>query len=407
MLFGRSCLAIAAAIAAAGAAFAGVALPTPTGTPYVPPTPPGLFTVAGHVAAGPGCAGDLAGATVSISPAVAPAARTGTDGRFAFADLTYGHYILSVAPNCPLIPCYPDRDVFVDASGDVALDLCRDDCPADLRLSIRQGAPGALVDASGRCDAARGNAVTIWFDDQPLAEATADASGVYRATVTVPLDAPPDAGHLLRATLGEREIASAEFMTAYGPAPCVGDCNRDGVVTIDELLRGIRIALGLADASLCWSIDASLDGSVSIEELIAAVQRALTGCRLPDLAPLEIAFSRCLRPTCYDMAQETRFMQVCVANQGASDSPGFVVVEQTGGGTGFAPPLPAGTQECIEMPLVPAPEIAVDPGNDVVEEDESNNTLATVLAVPTSCEATPLPCTPTPPPTLTQTPTPT
>ena len=59
---------------------------------------------------------------------------------------------------------------------------------------------------------------------------------------------------------------------------CVGDCNGDGMVAINELITGVNIALGSAPVSSCPAIDANGDGEVTINELIAAVNNALGGC---------------------------------------------------------------------------------------------------------------------------------
>lgn len=61
---------------------------------------------------------------------------------------------------------------------------------------------------------------------------------------------------------------------------CVGDCNSDGTVAINELIAGVNLALGTAPLSQCPSFDADGNGSVGINELIAAVNAALNGCRL-------------------------------------------------------------------------------------------------------------------------------
>ncbi len=37
-------------------------------------------------------------------------------------------------------------------------------------------------------------------------------------------------------------------------AACVGDCNADGAVTVDELLLGVNIALGSAAATACAAL---------------------------------------------------------------------------------------------------------------------------------------------------------
>lgn len=61
-------------------------------------------------------------------------------------------------------------------------------------------------------------------------------------------------------------------------AACRGDCNSDGMVTINELITGVNIALGNTALEQCPSFDGDGDGSVAINELIAAVNNALNGC---------------------------------------------------------------------------------------------------------------------------------
>jgi Ca2+-binding EF-hand superfamily protein len=60
--------------------------------------------------------------------------------------------------------------------------------------------------------------------------------------------------------------------------PCIGDCNDDGQLNINELIRGVNIALGNADLATCPSFDRDGNGRVAINELIAAVTAALFGC---------------------------------------------------------------------------------------------------------------------------------
>ncbi|GIW45916.1 MAG: hypothetical protein KatS3mg077_3198 [Candidatus Binatia bacterium] len=59
---------------------------------------------------------------------------------------------------------------------------------------------------------------------------------------------------------------------------CLGDCNRDGEVTVDEILRGVNIALGNASLETCQPFDRDGDGGVSVDEIVAAVGLLLTGC---------------------------------------------------------------------------------------------------------------------------------
>jgi len=65
--------------------------------------------------------------------------------------------------------------------------------------------------------------------------------------------------------------------TGGGPA-CVGDCNGNGMVFIDELVTAVNIALGAADVSDCLAVDRNGNGKVSIDELVLAVNAALNGC---------------------------------------------------------------------------------------------------------------------------------
>jgi hypothetical protein len=61
---------------------------------------------------------------------------------------------------------------------------------------------------------------------------------------------------------------------------CVGDCNGDARVSIDELVRGVNISLEAAALELCPAIDNSLDGSASVNEVVLSVNRALRGCHM-------------------------------------------------------------------------------------------------------------------------------
>lgn len=59
---------------------------------------------------------------------------------------------------------------------------------------------------------------------------------------------------------------------------CAGDCNGDGTVSIAELVRAVRVALGEIPRNRCLAIDLNRDDFIAIAELISGVQRALFGC---------------------------------------------------------------------------------------------------------------------------------
>ena len=57
---------------------------------------------------------------------------------------------------------------------------------------------------------------------------------------------------------------------------CVGDCDGSKTVTIDELVKGVNIALGEAALTECDAFDTE---SVTVDKLVRAVGNALTGCQ--------------------------------------------------------------------------------------------------------------------------------
>ncbi|MFQ5667609.1 MAG: hypothetical protein ACE5I7_14450 [Candidatus Binatia bacterium] len=63
-----------------------------------------------------------------------------------------------------------------------------------------------------------------------------------------------------------------------GAVACAGDCDTSNSVTVDELVRGVRIALGSLALADCASFDANADGQVTVDELLQAVNAALVGC---------------------------------------------------------------------------------------------------------------------------------
>ncbi len=49
-------------------------------------------------------------------------------------------------------------------------------------------------------------------------------------------------------------------------------------MTIDEIVTMVNIALGSVDVSMCLAGDANSDGTITVEEIIQAVNKALLGC---------------------------------------------------------------------------------------------------------------------------------
>jgi len=78
-------------------------------------------------------------------------------------------------------------------------------------------------------------------------------------------------------------IAAAVVWLGFLPArsaraiPCVGDCDGDGTVSINELVMMVSMALGTVDMSACHS-DPNGDGMISVNELVSSTLSALDGC---------------------------------------------------------------------------------------------------------------------------------
>jgi len=87
---------------------------------------------------------------------------------------------------------------------------------------------------------------------------------------------------VIRAARGRLEIwlFAAALARLAAPTPalagvaCVGDCDGDGRVAIEELITGVNIALGNLDLSVCPAF--APDASIAI--LVRAVNNALDGC---------------------------------------------------------------------------------------------------------------------------------
>lgn len=60
--------------------------------------------------------------------------------------------------------------------------------------------------------------------------------------------------------------------------PCVGDCNDDQGVMVNELVTGVNIALDRAALSTCMTFDGNASLHVEVNELVTGVNNLLRGC---------------------------------------------------------------------------------------------------------------------------------
>jgi len=65
---------------------------------------------------------------------------------------------------------------------------------------------------------------------------------------------------------------------------CAGDCDRDGVVSIDELTVGVGQALG-SDVRACDAFDTNSNGQSEIDEVVRGVINAIRGCPAQAASP--------------------------------------------------------------------------------------------------------------------------
>jgi hypothetical protein len=93
-----------------------------------------------------------------------------------------------------------------------------------------------------------------------------------------PTPTPTAEGPTPTSTASPTATATATATPTTGREACLGDCNGDGEVTVNEIILGVNIALELASLDSCPNFDADGDGGVAVNEVIGAVNNALNGC---------------------------------------------------------------------------------------------------------------------------------
>lgn len=113
------------------------------------------------------------------------------------------------------------------------------------------------------------------FGDENLSGATTETPTPEPAA-TPTATSPPTATVTPSATMPP--TATATLAATPAPLDCPGDCNHDEMVTIDEIVLAVGIALGLQGPGDCPAADLDLDGEIRIAEIVTAVNQALYGC---------------------------------------------------------------------------------------------------------------------------------
>ena len=81
----------------------------------------------------------------------------------------------------------------------------------------------------------------------------------------------------MRRTLACLAVVVALATAARPARACPGDCDGDGAVTVDELIRGVGLALD-QDTGRCSTFDQNGDEQVTVDEVTAGVVTALSSC---------------------------------------------------------------------------------------------------------------------------------
>jgi hypothetical protein len=107
--------------------------------------------------------------------------------------------------------------------------------------------------------------------------ATATAANLHRAH-------PGDNSRIVQLTVSDSVFQRLFQLTNSDVADlrritlgCIGDCDRDGNVTVDEIIGMVNTALD-PQVPVCSRGDLNRDGKVTIEEILTAVVNVLQGC---------------------------------------------------------------------------------------------------------------------------------
>ncbi len=119
----------------------------------------------------------------------------------------------------------------------------------------------------------------VIIDTNSPTEPISDSTALYSCTFTISAVASDSTvlkcANAIVAVYGNR---AAPTPTVVASPVCVGDCNLDHQVLIDELVRSVAIALDRLEANVCPAIDCHGTGNVTVDCLIRAVNAALSGC---------------------------------------------------------------------------------------------------------------------------------
>ena len=148
-------------------------------------------------------------------------------------------------------------------------------------LYVRAGSPAAAGNSD--CADTRDSAFGVCDITAPIVgtwhvlASRVAGNGEVQMTATIFYD--PDAPTATASTTATNTPTPTRTPRPTGPVEhCVGDCDADETIRVDELIRGVEMALGLLAPNDCSAFDSDGDGIVRIDDLVRAVDAAMRGC---------------------------------------------------------------------------------------------------------------------------------
>lgn len=97
---------------------------------------------------------------------------------------------------------------------------------------------------------------------------------------------PTGATRIAAMNIAGTAFSNAPDYSAWRLPACVGDCDRNGFVTVDELVTGVNIATGTASVRSCVAFDPTANDVTTVDELVGGLSMALRGCEVSEPGPL-------------------------------------------------------------------------------------------------------------------------
>ena len=180
---------------------------------------------------------------------------------------------------------------------------------------------------------------------------------------------------------GRYSAPSNAAVVTVAEAACPGDCNNDGEVTIEEIIRGVNIALELSSLSTCSSFDLDGNGAVTVDEIIRGVNAALFGCSAP--APTPTVLTRTPSVTTATLAPSP---SATPARTPSPTAPATVTPSTPRPSPTLPPASPTPTRTPTPSPTdTPAPSTwCAAPTTPISIPDNDPNGVSSTISVPSS-----------------------